>query len=66
MAETRLGQGLFDTSLVNQIFTDAERKATKIKLKRARLKQSKPGNWKDNEIVGKTAPMKTIVARYGG
>ena len=44
---------MFDHSLVNQIFTEAERKLTRIKLKRARLKQSKPGYWKDNEVIGK-------------
>ena len=53
MIEARPYENLFDHSLVNQIFTDAERRPTKIKLKRARLKQSKPGNWKDNEVVGK-------------
>ena len=53
MAEARQSRGLFDYSLANQIFTDAERKRTAIRLKRARLKQSKPGNWKDNEVIGK-------------
>ena len=52
MTEKRPYDSFFDHSLVNQIFTDAERRPTKIKLKRARLKQSKPGNWKDNELVG--------------
>lgn len=52
MSEMRTYGSFFDHSLANQVFTDAERRPTKIKLKRARLKQSKPGNWKDNEVVG--------------
>lgn len=41
-----------DTAAIARKFSKKERVGGTIKLKKAAVKQTKPGNWKDSEIVG--------------
>ncbi|KAF1812549.1 SCA7-domain-containing protein [Eremomyces bilateralis CBS 781.70] len=46
------GHGLVDPSIYDRLFTDDDKKPVKdLKIKKPAPKQTKPGNWKDTEII---------------
>ncbi len=48
---------MIDTAAVARKFSKKERTGGTIKMKKPTVKQTKPGNWKESEIIGTHCPL---------